>query len=288
MNLCNWHARCQTAWEVPKPSTVFVWATDAAYGASANPWSTDPNKVAPVAGLIAEGWEPTEHPAADNLNWNFNLIGQWIDYIDAGVWDGDLEIDGRLHVNPTSPTAFPQFEVSNGTTLLEATTVVGTFTLTGSMVASGDVTAADYNHTTEFRATLPLVHNAASQNVGNTVNVPHKITSNGIPFYFESGGLGIIGLREGDVVTKVRVRYSGNAGLTLVSVNVKHYRHDTGEATTANSSSTASGHIEVVPGAGKNKIEIHDTMLDVIWVQVSGSATGITIEGIDVFWTHPA
>lgn len=81
-----------------KPTTPFQWATNAAYGAGVLPWSATANKTAPVAGLIAEGWEPVEHPAADNLNWNFNLLGQWSSYLDSGDLEGDHSIDGALTI----------------------------------------------------------------------------------------------------------------------------------------------------------------------------------------------
>lgn len=100
---------------MPKPSTVFVWATDANYGAGAFSWSSTANKTAPVAGLIAEGWEPTEHPTAQNLNWNLNLIGQWITYFDLGTYDGNWTVNGNL-------------------------TVTGTSTLTGNITAGADIT----------------------------------------------------------------------------------------------------------------------------------------------------
>lgn len=85
-----------------KPSDLPVWATDTDYPAGAEIWNGAPNKVEPTGGKQAEGWEPSERPAAEELNWWQNLVYQWCAYIDAGIWDGDLEVDGNLKVDGTS------------------------------------------------------------------------------------------------------------------------------------------------------------------------------------------
>lgn len=252
-----------------KPTQTAAWATDANY--TGGPEAGTPTKVEPTAAKKAEGHEPGEEPAAQSLNWWQNVVGAWTAWLN-GIVAG------------ASPQLVQMTAVGD---LVASNTLTSDLTI-NNVTVTGDVQASDYNHTVERRASLPLVHNAASQNIGNTTNIPYNIGSVAIPFYFESAELGIIGLREGDRVTKVRLRFSGNGTASTVNLTVKHYRYDTGEATTSNNSTAVAGYIEVVPGAGKNQLDVHDTMLDRMWVQVSGSEIGIVIEGIDVFWTHPA
>ena len=57
----------------------FPWATDATYGAGADAWSGQPNKVEPLAGRIEEGYVPDEAPPASEHNYIFNLLSKWID-----------------------------------------------------------------------------------------------------------------------------------------------------------------------------------------------------------------
>jgi len=160
--------------------------------------------------------------------------------------------------------------------------------LTVDSLTATAITADDYNHTVAFRATVPVVNTAANTNIGMSADDPNLVVSTGPTFWYYTPHLGIIGLREGDRVTNVRVRYSGNSGLTTVNVDVAYYVHDIGAVYTSGSKTTASGHIDVVPASGKNTIGHNGDMCDLMWVRVSGSASGITIEGIDVSWTHPA
>lgn len=81
-----------------KPSTVFSWATDANYPAGSEAFSGTPTKVAPVSGLIAQGWAPKQKPTAQALNYNLNLIGEWIAYVAAGAFDGPITVTGDLTI----------------------------------------------------------------------------------------------------------------------------------------------------------------------------------------------
>jgi hypothetical protein len=81
---------------LPKPSTVFAWATDSAY--SGGDEDGEANKIAPTSGKRAEGWEPGEEPAPEVLNDVLNHIGQWIEYLDSGFFEGDVQVDGDLYV----------------------------------------------------------------------------------------------------------------------------------------------------------------------------------------------
>lgn len=63
----------------------FDWATDTNYPAGSATWSATPTKVAPSAGVQADGFTPEDQPPAQWINWLFNGI------ITAGQ---DLELRG--------------------------------------------------------------------------------------------------------------------------------------------------------------------------------------------------
>lgn len=184
----------------------------------------------------------------------------------------------------TLPAALPG---STSVMQLSAAGVMSASNTLPSVTAPTVTASTDYAHTAEFTASVPLINTAANTSIGVTTGDPRTVDSTGAPFWFYTPPLSILGLRKGDRVKNVRVRYSGNAGLTVVNVGVEHYRFDTGAASTTGSASTAQGGINVVPGSGKNTLETHDSMVDQMWIVISGSASGITIEGIDVTWDHP-
>lgn len=63
------------------PEGSAEWAENAAFASPGDAWDTDPTKVEPPAGKIAEGWEPTEEPPAEFLNWWQNKVGVLLDYL---------------------------------------------------------------------------------------------------------------------------------------------------------------------------------------------------------------
>jgi len=52
----------------------FDWATDTNYPAGSETWSATPTKVAPSAGVQADGFVPTDRPPAQWINWLFNGV----------------------------------------------------------------------------------------------------------------------------------------------------------------------------------------------------------------------
>ena len=244
-------------------------------------WATDEtNNTEPSLGQKETGWVPFQDGVSDYDNWYKQLVYRWCEYIDDGELEGDIVLDGTLWINPAVPRAFPHLRV------------VGNAFVDGDLETTGDieadeVLAADYNHTVERRATMPVTLNA-STGMGMIADIPHQATSSAGTFWYYSPPVSAVGMREGDVLTKVRVRFSGNSSLSSFNVDVVHFRHDLGTANTTGSSNAAGGYVEVVPAVNKNTLAVHDTMLDIIWIRVSGSQSGIAIEGIDVFWTHPA
>ena len=142
---------------------------------------------------------------------------------------------------------------------------------------------ADITHG-ERRMTFPVTTTQACLNIGGTTGQGQKVISTATPWRFVSASLATCGIRYGDRITKVRVRYSGNDG-SAVNVYAFHWRGDTGLASTDVTGTTgASGHIEVVPGSGKNTIEEHDTFLDDMFIEVAGSsATAVSIQ-VEIYW----
>lgn len=83
---------------MPKPTDPALWATDANFVAVGEDWDGEATKVAPSGGRLAEGWEPEMFPPAEEWNWWMNLVGQWTEYLDDGLLEGNHEIDGDLLV----------------------------------------------------------------------------------------------------------------------------------------------------------------------------------------------
>ena len=87
-----------------------TWATDANFNSPGDSWNGDPTKVEPSAGKKAEGWEPSERPPAEFLNWFQNLSGtyltalqdarytQWDTADSSGLDDGAIEEIGYVAV----------------------------------------------------------------------------------------------------------------------------------------------------------------------------------------------
>lgn len=69
----------------------FDWATDANYPAGAATWSGTSTKVAPSAGVQADGFAPEDQPPAQWINWLFNGIIEAGQTLEALVGDGTLQ-----------------------------------------------------------------------------------------------------------------------------------------------------------------------------------------------------
>lgn len=87
---------------VAKPGTVLSWATNANYGAG--PYVGNPNKAAPAAGVIAEGFDPTFGIPTEWLNQLHNLAGQW---------SGFLNLPANLTTQEHTDNVTPQLDAQN-------------------------------------------------------------------------------------------------------------------------------------------------------------------------------
>ena len=59
------------------------WATDPTYPAGGDAWSSQPNKIEPVAGKFATGTSPAERPPAPEWNWWRSRCAEWFNWIQA-------------------------------------------------------------------------------------------------------------------------------------------------------------------------------------------------------------
>lgn len=64
-----------------RPSPLPSWSTDTNF--TNGPQVGTPTKVDPGTGKRAEGWLPTERPAAQHWNHHFNLQGKWVEFLDG-------------------------------------------------------------------------------------------------------------------------------------------------------------------------------------------------------------
>lgn len=62
-----------------RPTDYPDWATNTNYGAG--PYPGQPNKAAPLAGNISEGFDPGSGVPAEWLNWLFNRTGSWFRWL---------------------------------------------------------------------------------------------------------------------------------------------------------------------------------------------------------------
>lgn len=64
-----------------RPTSLPTWAEDSAYVAPGKGWNGFDPKLAPSAGLEAEGWEPGAKPNVRVWNWLLNKVFRWLAYL---------------------------------------------------------------------------------------------------------------------------------------------------------------------------------------------------------------
>lgn len=139
---------------MPKPSDLPVWSTDTNY--VGGPENGTPTKLEPSGGKQAVGHLPSEFPRPQYMNWWQNLVYLWLAYFDAGIWDGDLEVDGDLLVDQDAG-------VTGDLTVGGDIDALGDVHVTGSLEGVGGdpvpcdagVEATVYYHTTAIPLHIP-------------------------------------------------------------------------------------------------------------------------------------
>ncbi len=111
---------------MPKPTTVLQWATSPIVISGV---SGKNHRETPAASKITDGWDFNEKPPRQDMNFLFNLAGEWIEFFDS-VIDQDVTV-----------AASPQFV---DLTLTGFLTTAGPLTVTtgGVIVSAGFLTVA--------------------------------------------------------------------------------------------------------------------------------------------------
>jgi hypothetical protein len=165
-----------------RPGSVFSWGSSA-------PITT------PTGGKIAAGFAPQERGAAQYFNWGWNLIGQWITWLAAGVMDGNWEFTGNVKVDGT-------------THLVGNTTEDGTLTVTGAAHLNGGL-----DHSDNWTYAVPLGGAWYMGNCTTGTSLDRSIhQQSGTPWHYQTIDAGAWGLRTGDRIKTVSARFSANTG----------------------------------------------------------------------------
>lgn len=82
---------------MPKPTTIPTWATDATFTDPGETWDGASNKTDPGAGKRTQGYVPTEMPGPEQFNFDQNLVGDWLAWLDTNFDSNDD------HVYPDAP-----------------------------------------------------------------------------------------------------------------------------------------------------------------------------------------
>lgn len=112
-----------------KPVTVPTWATNANF--STGDFAGLPTKVAPSAGVRADGHIPETAPGPQHENYDRNLIGEWLTYLSDGALSGPHSITNTLSVVGLSVahsdllTASAYIQAGNGASSVAALLVDG-------------------------------------------------------------------------------------------------------------------------------------------------------------------
>ncbi len=76
-----------------RPTTLPDWATNANF--ATGPIIGQPTKVAPVSGMVQDGFVPADYLRAENVNFQIGNHADWINYLDSNSqWFGDAS-DGN-------------------------------------------------------------------------------------------------------------------------------------------------------------------------------------------------
>ncbi len=251
-----------------KPSTVPTFDTNVT------------NITTPASGLLDDGYPDDDIPTAANFNWLFYWLGQWCAYIDAGIWDGDLEVDGNL-----STTG--DFEVDGTTTVedINAATIVA-----DAVVASAEVVASTFYHTEP--ETLAIPASLWFQDIAT-----HTASYNQWIFAADTDFAWVpIQLPVGSVVVAVRFYAQKNTSNTeTLGATVRRSLNGTDSAppegaVSLSNSDNAPGNVTLDSAPTVIDFEIETGYAYHLRLEPSGSVTPAADRGylVEVDWTRPA
>lgn len=119
-----------------------LFSTAATFPAGANPWSSQPPRVAPPGGLIIQGFTPQVDLPAEYMNYLIGLLGDWVNYLDSkgdsafgSGADGTAVLDGVV--------TFPWATLSGSTYTMSRDVNLGNLTVNnGITLAQGNSSSA--------------------------------------------------------------------------------------------------------------------------------------------------
>jgi hypothetical protein len=254
------------------------------------------NRVDPTAPEKVLGWTLNQKPPSSTFNWWMWTVYAWVQYLDAGLFDGDIEIDGTLTVDPAVPPLGP------------VVTIVGDVGVTGSAEFSGDVTiGGDYHHGTAHSKVIKanvgaymtsgagFVQGVSDGQTGSGTGNPGGFGGAGALQYSVVGGGGTCdarmecNLEAGSQFTQVKVLFDRVTGATQ-TINVNIYNITTNVHSVLQTFTTADfGAL----AAGNNlKTCTLTTPITLahgqdISVSLDGSAVGDKFRAIQPYWTRP-
>lgn len=259
-----------------KPNVLANWATDDNYPAGSEPEAGTPTKVPYTLGQEQIGWRPKQRPAAQELNTWMHRVGLWIAYLNAGVWDDDLHVTGKLTVDG---------HIDSG---LGALMVEVPVTIDGMI----DVDTVYFNE----NELLSIPVGEAIDDAGDLLpELGHTIKHNAVivgsssaPVYFP------IRLPAGAVVTGYRVELQKNTDSDEeVLFDIVESNRGTDNVIDAANLSTSNAQnqpgdvvVEVAADSGECPIQAGR----IYWLRVSlnpGSTAGDRIHAVDIYWRKP-
>ena len=265
-----------------KPATIPTWAVDANY-TGGDEAGTD-TKTDPGSSRRNEGWEPGSRPPAQFFNWWQNLVGQWTEYVNDGVFEGPIQIAGDLDVTDDLSVG-DELQVGGECTIGAKLTVSGDFELEGNdyhgdrvlnIPGSAGITKSASERDYEFfgyTASIDIKTLPATSNTTVTWPIP---------------------LRVGDRIKSVTFRVlSINTGIAgeILAADIARINAD-GSATSMGSTTATPSTVSV----SSVTVDTTDTVLGanqhffagLVMSPVQDNETGMRVYGVDVTYDRPA
>lgn len=125
----------------------FSWATDDNFPAGSDPWSDQPNKLEPSAGMQSEGWHISEPISAQHENWKFHQLAntnEWLSSIQlVNWWNADMSwVDENTLGNPTQASPWGNSEGATEVCFDESNGVFSAVDYQGRVIISREVVSS--------------------------------------------------------------------------------------------------------------------------------------------------
>lgn len=183
-------------------------------------WVASGEIEVPSAGKKTAGWLADERPPAQEFNWYWNLVSQWIDYLNDQVFTGVVQIPvlvaGTASIgaaalnNVISPSAIGSNQDNWAPTDIDTANLVrintsGTFNITG-------IDASQVEGRVLFLLNIGS-HNVTLANEDANSTDVNRFRFGGLSNIVMTGGVaGVVGLLY-DATLERWVNFSGNGGL---------------------------------------------------------------------------